>query len=535
MKIHKYFQIALFLLPLTLSAKDSTAHFVNAVTGDMEIHTVDYVVKGDKSIPLQRKRLFSTTPRSDQPLWKMMEAIGVFPQLHLYLKKENGRYVAEMTDDTFGECEFIDYKHCKNEIHLRFQKRAQKGTSPFAYNFSPSAVDNPNNSSLTIYRERKQAVMNMPNGSIRYYGIASPHRTKADKRAGHFWKLGYRYRLEKEIHLDGTETIYTYNGEQEVTIQRTNQKDGEVYCSVKIQPAWFPAYGVDVFGSDGKYVTYHLNTMDGKIFISSVELGLTADKNKKDNNSIHRPYTYLKDEYKNRYFVRTFFMNEDSYRVAYTLPEYRELEDDTVLVEFNPSQGKVAKIYKNEELLVSFNHMRKMTVANFADGTSKKFYHANGRLQKIESFDEQQALIGIVEYEWEGSLLKRKYLSKTAEKRDSKIEFSYDSYQNLKEKEEVEMLPLTKDDKNTDKAKKGKPQQREGDKIVTTYTYNKEHRCILKKQVKKIKKVMDYGKEEKFNKEKKEKYDVASSTETEYTYDQETGALTSTIIDGVEE
>ena len=238
-----FWKRCLFLLfPSILLGNSTIVHGVDVLTGHFQYLIADHTVKGAKSLSIIRKPylLDNHWHKNEDDLSRFMEINGVFPHLHLYLRMTDDlKYYAMIVESNRGITCYRTKKHRKNEVHMEYgcvKKRSQyiilkdkEGKRSFLTGYR----NNPKNNKITFYRNEKKATVRLSDGSVRYYVKNGRGRTLGYKIHGLFWKLGFRYRLEKEVSANGEVTVFEY-GDNCVTIKKIGAASNIVMSWIRV-------------------------------------------------------------------------------------------------------------------------------------------------------------------------------------------------------------------------------------------------------------------------------------------------------------
>lgn len=496
------------LLPLSIIANANALADVDIISGKLQLSFTDEVVKGARPIKIQRGYYVLPQTNGELPIEKVTESIGIFPHLNIYLKRNNNNYFAEIIELGVGKTIYKDVEHQNNTLKMKYAAPLStiNANSTHMNSHLQGYRNQQENNELIFYRKEGKAILKLANGGTRFYTKHGKKRTWKDKKAGHFWKLSYKYRLEKEISPEGVVTTYCYEGKKSITIRKISPHDGSIFSWVKVIFCYTPKFGLKIQTSNNRELFYEIGHYGKQFLLKSLSI---------QGRPIQYFY-YVLDESTNIFHLQRV---ED---------ETNKLEVDYLFPKENEGNIKVQSIRKDGMDIYSISYKKNSTLLSFPCGSYKRFLHNNHFLKEIITLDKDKNTYTNEVFTWVDGSLVSKVLKDSNGQILSSQYFVYDEHKNLIQK-------TTSNHSET---------------YTSTYIYNENHLCIKEKNgnlsisynylpstnVLCEKKTKDLTKSYLFNEhnlliEKKETYSDFEKVET-YTYDPKSHMLQTKVACG---
>ncbi|MCH9811835.1 hypothetical protein K0U07_03615 [bacterium] len=446
-------RLFLVLFPVLLFSDSTIVHNVDVLTGHFQYLIADHTVKGAKPLSLVRSQYYYDNQHAEDMFSRYMERHGVYPHLYLYLNRDRGDYEAYIYESNRGKTTYHRVKGKRNEVELAYgdayASKGEKRSSVIGYR------NNPKNNKLTIYRREKKAILRFADGTIRYYIKNGKSRDSGDKFHGYFWKLGYRYRLEKEVAANGEVTLFEY-GDKSVKIKKVGPSSGIIFSwmkvsledrdwSLRLENGYKRSYNYDlkVETSDGKTFVYS-GYMMNKLFYPS-----TCRK----DSGLETEFLYHDHFSAGRQWFKGVKLGKELIAVEYYYPEEKKGERRSYY-----DRGKIKEVYKKGKKMGFFSYEDGCTTFIDQNRIVTKYFYKKEGLDKIQSSDMQGNVYTTQKFEWKGEHLVAKHLYDGEELVRSEL-FEYDKHHHVI-KETV-----------TDEKKSS----------FKWYRYNENHLCVEEK------------------------------------------------------
>ncbi|MCH9811893.1 hypothetical protein K0U07_03910 [bacterium] len=417
----------LLLSYLPLYSQTTHYHGVNLCNGKLEYTTEDMVVESGAPIPISRGcYVLEKAPAKDK-FYQSLEQIGLFPYLKLYLHKNSSGYYGEVIE-TSGRTLYKEAKHPKNRLVME----RDLGKSPF-YSAASSYRENPINDKLTFVRNDKDATLELADGTKRYYKKHGKKTTWKDTVAGYYRKLGYQYRLIKEVAPSGEVTLFEYKKNKSVLIKKVNPHNENVISWIRITLEAGQNHYLKVETSDQKVLYYHLTYLGDKrnaLYLASL----------KKPGCKTLSFSYTKAKQKEAFYSTKAHTRDGSYSITYDFTN-------------NENKEAVKELYKHGQKIASFCFDEGVTTVTDFRGAITKYFHAENKITKIEQYTKENRLYCLEKYDWEAHKIVSKTLFDGYGKRLLSSLFTYDNHGNLLKKE----------------------WSNEKESYVETYSYNDNH------------------------------------------------------------
>jgi|GEM_PF-2902594 len=251
----KYLALSLSLLHLSVFALDRNVHYegdpraqlfesIHAITGQPMAQRVDLTVSGQE--PLEIKRIF-TGETGDG--WEF------FPQTALLetVRRDRRKTTLTVTLSSGAQLKFQSKSLNKTPLFVLKSDGSLKGVTNTAHG-EISGRTNVKNTRVEKDKEHNVYIVNLADGTRRYYGRADEVKKVKDRR-----KICSTFKLIREERPNGNQIHYIYDKFMRPKKIWSTSPSGEItYATMEFQYVSIPPLdpGFTVTGSDGQEITY---------------------------------------------------------------------------------------------------------------------------------------------------------------------------------------------------------------------------------------------------------------------------------------
>ncbi len=375
---------------------------VNVITGKLHLYSQDHVVKGAVPLCLQRTYSNHISKKDKNTKCQFSNGWNLFSHTHLILKPKGKKYEAEILESSGQLFKYIEVDRDNQTIYLTPQKRHQNS-------FNMSYRSNPMNNRLEVNRKTKKAILYLADGGKRIYELWKKQSGRIGGLFGLHKGLGSYYLLRSECSSSGQKTVFIYSDyNHRITVKSVSPDESKVFSQICLhQTGENSSFRINAGCSDKVSFNYYGKKIKDVNYLDSVSCNIHLPQ------KIHyaRSTNYIEDiVYPGRQVLRVQYFE--------TLGQLQDLY-------------KVRCILKGGEKVATFSYSTEYTDVRDHNNVLTRYYHKDGALTRIESFDKEDNLYSANLFMWkDGNLVAQIFCDGNLNPISSRT-FKYDKYQNV--------------------------------------------------------------------------------------------------------